>query len=238
MSIFTYKKNVKVAVSDNFNSNEFYCKGKGCCSSAKIDGKLVNYLQQIRTHFNAPVTINSAYRCATHNKAVGGASSSYHTMGMAADIVVKGVEPKEVAKYAESIGILGIGLYDGFVHIDTRSKKSFWYSHAQTPRDTFGGVNVIKDWQLAAKADGFKLSVDGIWGNECEAIAKKAICKKLVVGYKNKNLTKLIQKAIGVTADGKFGAETRDAVIKWQTLMGLVPDGVFGYNSWKRHLGV
>ena len=40
----------------------------------------------------------------------------------------------EIAKYAESIGVLGIGLYetdkDGhFVHIDTRTKKSFWYGH-------------------------------------------------------------------------------------------------------------
>jgi uncharacterized protein YcbK (DUF882 family) len=52
--------------------------------------------------------------------------------GKAADIVVQGVSSREVAKYAESIGILGIGLYetsaDGyFTHIDTRTTKSFWY---------------------------------------------------------------------------------------------------------------
>ena len=52
---------------------------------------------------------------------------------MAADIAVRGIAPAEVAKYAEFIGILGIGLYetdvDGyFVHVDTRTTKSFSYS--------------------------------------------------------------------------------------------------------------
>lgn len=237
MAIFTYKNNVNVAVEDNFNSSEFCCKGNGCCSSAKIDGKLINYLQKIRNHFNSPVTINSAYRCDIHNKAVGGVSGSYHTKGMAADIVVKGVEPKEVAKYAESIGVLGIGLYDTFVHIDTRTKKSFWYSSAQKPVETFGGENVVMAWQKAAKADGFDLSVDGIWGKECEAVAKIAVCKKRLI-YKYKNLTKIVQNAVGVTSDGKFGNDTRKAVISWQKLVGLTADGEIGINSWKKILGV
>ena len=92
----------------------------------------MNYLQQIRTHFGKPVHINSGYRCATHNKKVGGAKASKHATGQAADIKINGVAPSEIAKYAESIGVLGIGLYetnsDGyFVHIDTRTTKSFWY---------------------------------------------------------------------------------------------------------------
>ena len=65
--------------------------------------------------------------------------------GRAADIVVQGVSSREVAKYAESIGILGIGLYetsaDGyFTHIDTRTTKSFWYGQNEQPRTTFGGT--------------------------------------------------------------------------------------------------
>lgn len=243
MSLNTYRKDYRTQLSTNFKSNEFACKGKGCCSSVMIDSKLVEYVQQIRDHFGKPVTINSGYRCAKHNKAVGGASSSYHTIGMAADIVVKDVKPKEVAKYAESIGILGVGLYetskDGFfVHIDTRSTKSFWYGQGQAKRTTFGGENSIKAWQKAAVADGFKLSVDGIWGSECEAVAKAAICKKQLIGYKNQNLTKIVQKAIGVTVDGKFGNNTKKAVIEWQKLVGLKADGVVGLNSWKCMLGV
>lgn len=244
MAIKTYRKDYRTALSANFKSNEFACKGKGCCSSVQIDTNLVSYLQQIRNHFGAAVTINSGYRCAKHNKAVGGASGSYHTKGMAADIVVKGVKPAEVAKYAESIGVLGIGLYEAsdgnFVHIDTRSAKSFWYGHKQAYRSTFGGVNKVKEWQKAAIADGFKFAsgADGIWGKECEAVAKKAICKKQLIGYKNINLTKIIQKAVGCTADGKFGNNTKDFVKAYQKRYGLTADGVVGLNTWKKILGV
>lgn len=242
MAIKTFRKDYRTQLSKNFKVNEFACKGKGCCGSVKVDTNLVAYLQQIRDYFGKPVTINSGYRCEKHNKAVGGASGSKHTLGMAADIVVEGVRPADVAKYCESIGILGIGLYgssDGnFVHIDTRTSKSFWYGHKQEYRSTFGGENAVKTWQKAAKADGFKISVDGVWGKECEAVAKKAICKKHIIGYKNKNLTKIVQKAVGVTADGKFGNNTKKAVIKWQGLMGISADGVVGLNTWKKILGV
>ena len=243
MAIKTYKKDKKVKLSANFNSNEFACKGKGCCSATLIDEKLVSFLQKIRTYFGKAVTINSAYRCAKHNKAVGGASSSNHTKGMAADIVVEGVKPSEVAKYAESIGVLGIGLYetakDGyFVHVDTRTKKSFWFGQSQQKRETFGGNNNVKAFQTAAKADGYAIKITGVWDEQTKSIAKSAVCKKQLIGYKNRNLTKIVQKAVGVEADGKFGKGTKDAVIKWQKLMSLSDDGVVGYNTWRKILGV
>lgn len=101
--------------------------------------------------------------------------------------------------------------------------------------------NKILEWQKAAIADGYKFpkyGADGKWGSECVSVATKAICKKYAIGYKNKNLTKIIQKAVGVTADGKFGKDTKAAVIKWQKLMGLVADGIVGYNTWRKILGV
>lgn len=150
MAIKTYKKGTAVTLSTNFKSTEFDCHGSGCCSSTQVDEILVKYLQKIRDHFDKPITINSGYRCTTHNAAVGGASGSRHAKGQAADIVVSGITPAEVAKYAESIGILGIGLYetkaDGyFVHIDTRTTKSFWYGQAQASRTTFGGKIVQEE---------------------------------------------------------------------------------------------
>jgi hypothetical protein len=144
MAIKTYNKNEVVVLSPNFKSTEFDCHGNGCCSTTQIDEKLIEYAQNIRNHFNKPVTISSGYRCPVHNKNVGGATGSRHGKGQAADIIVKDTKPAAVAKYCESIGILGIGLYetdtDGhFVHIDTRTTKSFWYGQAQEKRDTFGG---------------------------------------------------------------------------------------------------
>lgn len=240
MAVKSYLKGSKTKLSKNFKSYEFDCKGANCCGSTMVDSKLVEYLQRIREHFGKPIIINSAYRCSIHNRAVGGTSNSYHAKGQAADIRISGVAPAEIAKYAESIGIKGIGLYetakDGFfVHIDTRTAKSFWYGQAQGTRTTFGGKNDIELWQIAAVFDGFNITVDGIWGAKSEAIAKKAVCKK---GCAYSNLTKLIQSAVGVTADGKFGNDTSTAVKAWQKKNGLTADGVFGLKSWKTLLGV
>lgn len=139
----TYKKNKAVKLSKNFKSTEFDCHCvRGNCRETDIDENLVEILQKIRNHFKKPVTINSGYRCAAHNKNVGGAFYSQHVLGKAADIVVKGIKPLEVAQYCESIGVKGIGLYDTFVHVDTRTKKSFWYSHKQEYRSTFGGLEL------------------------------------------------------------------------------------------------
>lgn len=133
----TYAKGKSVKLTRNFKSTEFDCKGKGCCSKTPLDIELLGYVQVIRNYFNKPVTINSGYRCQKHNKNVGGAKNSRHTQGMAADIVVKGVKPIKVAQFAETIGIRGIGLYDTFVHIDSRTTKSFWKGHEQKYVKTF-----------------------------------------------------------------------------------------------------
>jgi uncharacterized protein YcbK (DUF882 family) len=59
--------------------------------------------------------------------------------GEAADVQkFKGVEPIEIARYAESIGIKGIGVYSWGVHIDTRTSKYFWYDGGESNVKTFG----------------------------------------------------------------------------------------------------
>lgn len=98
----------------------------------------------------------------------------------------------------------------------------------------------VKDWQLAAIADGYKFpkyGADGIWGAECESVAKGAICKKRLT-YTNRNLTKIVQRAVGVTVDGLFGKNTDRAVRAYQGSNGLTVDGCVGINTWKKILGV
>ena len=100
--------------------------------------------------------------------------------------------------------------------------------------------NTVLQWQKAAISDGFKFpkyGADGMWGSECESVAKQAICKKRTT-FKYKNLTKIVQKAVGATVDGKFGNNTKNAVIAYQKKNGLVADGVVGLNTWKKILGV
>ncbi len=102
------------------------------------------------------------------------------------------------------------------------------------------GGNSILEWQNAAINDGFrfaKYGADGKWGSECESVAKKAICKKRD-SYKYPSLTKIVQKTVGVNADGKFGNITKSAVINYQKNNNLSSDGVVGINTWKSMLGV
>lgn len=222
--IKTYAKGTTKRLSENFLASEFLCKGSGCCSSGKIDDKLVEILQKIRDHFNRPVRISSAYRCPKWNKKVGGVTGSYHTYGQAADIKVDGVEPSEVAKYAESIGVLGIGLYetnaDGhFVHVDTRTKKSFWYGQKQKHRDTFGG-----SVEKPVKTVEIMLPVLqlGDRGNSVKAL-------QLILNS--------VDGCSCGDADGIFGAKTYASLRIFQKKNGITVDGICGADSWEKLLG-
>lgn len=102
-------------------------------------------------------------------------------------------------------------------------------------------------WQKAAIADGYKFpkhGADGQWGAECEAVAKKAICRKPKIKglYTNKNLTKFLQKQLGFTGtdvDGKFWNDTYRALCARQKKLKLEKiDGVAGYDTWKAILNV
>jgi len=55
-------------------------------------------LEPVRAHYG-PVFINSGYRCPDLNKAVGGASTSQHCLGQAADIEVPGVPNGDLAAW-------------------------------------------------------------------------------------------------------------------------------------------
>lgn len=100
--------------------------------------------------------------------------------------------------------------------------------------------NAVLEWQNAAIADGFKFpkyGADGRWGNECEEVAKKAVCKRRNV-YVYPALTKIVQAKVGVSVDGKFGNDTKNAVINFQRNNNLSIDGCVGINTWKAILGV
>lgn len=225
MAIKSYQKGSALKLSDNFKSTEFDCRGCRCCTETLVDEQLVAYLQQIRDHFGVPVIITSGYRCLIHNANVGGTSGSTHFQGKAADIQVKGVAPAEVAKFAESIGILGIGLYESdsdgwFVHIDTRVVKSFWYGQAQQYRATFGGA--------PEGADRFMLELRrleyGDCGEDVAALQVLLIARGYDCGKSG--------------ADGKFGAWTTAALRQYQLDCELGVDGIAGEDTMRCLLGV
>ncbi len=112
-------------LSLHFSRWEFECQ---CgCGKDDIAPELVRLVEDVRIHFNNPTTVNSGCRCPTWNKKEGGGVTSQHLKGLAADIAVKGVSPKEVADYLQAKGVGGLGRYRGFTHVDIRTgRKARW----------------------------------------------------------------------------------------------------------------
>ena len=124
--VYSKAKDGNKNLSANFKVREFACTDGS--DPIFVSDKLVEVLQDIRDHFGRAVTINSGYRTAAKNKAVGGAAYSQHLYGTAADISIRGVSPSRVATFAETLlpGTGGIGIYGTFTHIDVRATKSRW----------------------------------------------------------------------------------------------------------------
>lgn len=104
----------------------------------------------------------------------------------------------------------------------------------------------VLEWQKAAMADGFKppkyfpkYGADGVWGAECEAVAREAVVMQRDT-YMYKNLTKLVQRAVGLTGDdvdGLCGDRTAGAIEAYQERHNIEPaDGKAGIITMKEIL--
>jgi uncharacterized protein YcbK (DUF882 family) len=121
-------------LTTNFNKSEFECN----CGCKMPDDvflqvqKLANQLQYIRDFIGLPIHLTNAYRCASHNEAVGGVPSSQHILGKAADLKVNDSNPEAIYKVIDTLAKYGhvlqggIGLYDTFVHYDIRRTRARW----------------------------------------------------------------------------------------------------------------
>ncbi|WP_170985145.1 DUF882 domain-containing protein [Roseomonas sp. AR75] len=73
--------------------------------------------------YTRPLIVRSGYRTPRTNASLEGAApASLHLVGQAADIVVPGMAPNDVAMavwtLSRRLGFLGIGVYPRFVHMD------------------------------------------------------------------------------------------------------------------------
>lgn len=121
-------------LTKNFSKSEFDSKDGSQMPAEVLHNiqKVANQLQALRDFLGKSITINSGYRSPAHNKRIGGVRNSQHVKGTAADIVVSGMNTKEVAKAIETLiarGDMlqgGIGVYPTFVHYDIRKTKARW----------------------------------------------------------------------------------------------------------------
>lgn len=225
-----YVKNKTVQLSKNFKSSEFNCKcGRKDCINTLIDTDLVACTQKARDLVKKPIVVNSAYRCATHNKNVGGVSTSKHTKGLAVDLKCpSGITLKEFAWVCEQAGFRGVLRYDGqnFVHCDMRDNiyrgittnggKSY------TQVDTFNPTPppTVTTVVLPVLRKGSKNNTVGVLQNLLNNM-----------GYKGAN-----NKAL--TVDCIYGTNCIHAVTCVQKAFGLPTTGEVDQATWNKLLGV
>lgn len=106
-----------------FSREEFRCtcKGKHCGGfPAEPEQLLVTLADQVREHFEAPVTVSSGVRCPARNSQVGGVSNSRHLLGKAMDFSVRNVPASRVLAYVRTLpGVRYAYAIDAnFVHMD------------------------------------------------------------------------------------------------------------------------
>ena len=107
-----------------------------CCGLGGLSVSVLIVLEDIRRHFNKPVTVNSGARCVRHNSDVGGMVNSQHVVqegiappSQAADIVVQDTPSEDVFNYLKNTpyaNLLGLGSYATFTHVDTRGWGARW----------------------------------------------------------------------------------------------------------------
>lgn len=113
-------------ITKNFKRSEFACT---CgCGYDTVDVALAKILQDARNYFNVPFRVTSGCRCPMRNAQVGGADNSQHLYGRAADIMPDMITPEALYSYLDEKypNHLGLGLYETFVHVDTRNGKARW----------------------------------------------------------------------------------------------------------------
>ena len=106
----------------HFKAREFECK---CgCGGNEMHQEVVDKLEQARQLAGVPFVINSGYRCAKHNKKVGGVPGSSHTLGWAVDIKAKdGASRYHIVSALTTVGFTRIGIDKSFIHVDMDPSK-------------------------------------------------------------------------------------------------------------------
>lgn len=114
-------------LSAHFSKAELACH---CCGQLKIENRLIDALEMLRTLANQEILVHDGYRCPAHNQRVGGVANSEHTLGTAADVAIPGLSLQQMFELAVQVPTFlngGIGVYDGgFVHLDIRPHQARW----------------------------------------------------------------------------------------------------------------
>jgi len=94
-------------------------------SGQLMDSKLLKMIDEAREIYGRPIRVNSGYRTSSHNRKVGGKSSSSHLKGLAIDVAcVKSNERFDMLNAFLEVGFNRIGIASTFIHVDIDKDKS------------------------------------------------------------------------------------------------------------------
>lgn len=226
----------------NFKKAEFKCPCGKCNGYGDgIASSLLVTLQKLRDKYGK-LQITSGYRCASHNKAVGGSTNSKHTKGQAADFYLDGFNSQ--SKRVDMVNELKKTEYYNYsytnvngnhpnmgnvVHIDTKLVD---------PDEDTAYKTFVKDLQEAIGAN-----IDGIAGSET---LSKTPTISTSTGWNHKAVKPLqvYLQSLGYDlgkcgVDGQFGKDMKVCIKKYQTDNGLpIVDGKISAKmyTWKKLL--
>lgn len=162
-----------------FTMNEFECHC-GCRMPDNARANIVALVEQVldpaREKLGIPITVNSCYRCAKHNAAVGGVANSQHLRGEAADIVAERKGYVNMTEWKQAnMEIAGLiiknGRFDQLIleNVGEHDLLPTWVHVSYKSR---GGVNRGQVLKKVAGKQGYP------------ALTTDEICKLLGCGFK------------------------------------------------------
>lgn len=140
----------------NFSTDEFLvlggahntpggkCRGKNTYPPRALWTRIAataRVLDHLRGRLGESIVITNAYRSPAYNACIpGSATTSQHVQFTAVDFQVRGITAPAVAmalrklRDEEKLFTGGIGVYNGFTHVDTRNKNADWvHKSVNTP---------------------------------------------------------------------------------------------------------
>ena len=236
VNTYSLKRDGKKKLQPNFTVGEFASQ----CGADKIliCTDLAAFLQKLRDCLNLDsLVIVSGYRSPARNKAVGGASSSQHLKGKAADVCAykngKNLHPKYLCCAAEILGMTGIALIQTCAHLDTRASRSWFDENKNNTRiENYGH----KSWftYCNVKNLNFMLNPFKKPTATLRQGAKSDSVKYLQFELVKRGYLSLVSSSGNCNVDGAFGSGTLAAVKAFQKANGLVVDGIVGKNTWSK----
>ena len=136
-------------LTNNFTEKEVYDVAFGDVGNEfEISDITLNAWQIVRDFFGVPIKLTSSYRTSEHDKSKGRSGTGQHTKRTAIDGSFIGSLSEETQlkfhaeienkgnlyKALKEVGINGIGLYDNFIHLDSRDSPAFWDERTWTKK--------------------------------------------------------------------------------------------------------